>query len=323
MTEKSRAEGKQHSFFQFDPITFLSMLALMIIGVMFIYSSNVTSAASSGGTREYIAQIVWIVGAIVIYFLLQLGEYDRLERISYYIYAALIILLVVTLLWGKMVNGARSWLGIFGFGIQPSEFMKLGFIIALSSFYSNRRQSIDSLGSFLLGALFLLPPLILVMLQPDLGTSLVYFPLFLAVSYVAGVKKRYVFFLLFAGLFMVFFAVLPVWESKIMHEDLNVLRLFEERELILFTTTILLSTGGLAMIGFFVTKRFYFYWLSYGFSIAWSSLLGSFLFRIFLKDYQIMRLIVFLNPEVDPRGSGWNIIQSLTEIGKASCRERV
>ena len=69
------------------------------------------------------------------------------------------------------------------------------------------------------------------------------------------------------------------------------------------------------MIGFFVTKRFYFYWLSYGFSIAWSSLLGSFLFRIFLKDYQIMRLIVFLNPEVDPRGSGWNIIQSLTAVG--------
>ena len=59
MTDRSNGiEGRQSSFFQFDPVTFLSMVALMTVGVLFIYSSNVTSASASGDSREYIAQIV-------------------------------------------------------------------------------------------------------------------------------------------------------------------------------------------------------------------------------------------------------------------------
>ncbi len=317
MTHRSNGlEGRQSSFFQFDPVTFLSMVALMVIGVLFIYSSNVTSASSaSGESREYIAQIVWIASGIGIYFLLQLGEYERYGRFAYHVYGAVVLLLIVTLLWGKVVNGARSWLGLFGLGIQPSEFMKIAFILSLAAFYSERGKQIKDLATFVLGGLFLLLPVLLIMLQPDLGTTLVYFPIFLAVSFIAGTKKRYVFFLLFAGMLLILFAVLPVWESSIMRRDVIFFRLLEERELVLFSVGIFFATAALAMIGYHVTKRPYFYWLSYGFSILWSSLFGSFFFRIFLKEYQIMRLIVFLKPEIDPRGSGWNIIQSLTAVG--------
>ena len=110
----SKLERKQNTLFRFDFVTFLAMVALMIIGVLFIYSSNLTSAAASAKSREYIAQIVWIVSAIIIYFLVQMGEYERFGRWAYYLYAAVILLLVITLLWGETVNGARSWLGLFG-----------------------------------------------------------------------------------------------------------------------------------------------------------------------------------------------------------------
>ena len=311
----STLERKQNTLFRFDFVTFLAMVALMIIGVLFIYSSNLTSAAASAKSREYIAQIVWIVTAIIIYFLVQMGEYERFGRWAYYLYAAVILLLVITLLWGETVNGARSWLGLFGLGIQPSEFMKVAVILALASFFRSRMGLITRPSTFLIACAIMIPPMLLVILQPDLGTTLVYIPIFLAMSFVAGVRKRYVFFLLIAGFLVVLFSVLPVWETAIMRREINAFRILHERNLLLFTSGILFATAALAMAGTYVTKKGYFYWISYGFSILWTSLFGSFFFRIFLKDYQIMRLIVFLKPEVDPRGSGRNIIQSLTAAG--------
>lgn len=107
MTAKlSTSERTQRSIFQFDLIIFLAMLALMTIGILFIYSSNVTSAASAAKSREFIFQIVWIVGGLIIYFLLQTREYDYFDRISHYIYGLVILLLIITLLWGEVVNGA-------------------------------------------------------------------------------------------------------------------------------------------------------------------------------------------------------------------------
>ncbi len=311
----SGREGKQRTLFQFDLPSFLSMITLMVIGVLFIYSSNVTYSVESFHSRAYIHQIIWIAGGLIIYFLLQMGEYESYGRFAHYIYGGGILLLLITLLWGKTVNGARSWLGIFGFGIQPSEFMKVASILMLSSFYRQRKQEIGSLSTYVQGGAIILLPFFLVILQPDLGTSLVYIPIFLAVSYVAGTKKRYNLFLLLSGLLLVLFAVLPVMETFIIQREIGVFRIFKERELLVFTAGILFVVALLAILGFAMAKKRYFYWMAYGFSVLWTSLIGSFFFRIFLKDYQIMRLIVFLKPEVDPRGSGWNIIQSLTAVG--------
>jgi rod shape determining protein RodA len=78
---------------------------------------------------------------------------------------------------------------------------------------------------------------------------------------------------------------------------------------------LLLAIFTLAVIGFFTYKKKYFYWIAYGSAILAISLCASFAARKILKEYQIMRLIVFLDPNVDPRGSGWHIIQSVTAIG--------
>jgi rod shape determining protein RodA len=73
--------------------------------------------------------------------------------------------------------------------------------------------------------------------------------------------------------------------------------------------------AGIALFGFLRYRKRYFYWIIYAAAILMLSLGASFAARKALKDYQIMRLIVFLDPNVDPRGSGWNIIQSITAIG--------
>lgn len=302
------------SFLQFDPLILFCMLILMALGVMFIYSSGITSSGQVV-SEQYVSQLIWIVTALTVYVILQFLDYSLVRRWSLYIYLLVALLLIITLLFGKRVNGAKSWIGILGVGIQPSEFMKVALILLLASLFESRRHELYRLPVFLLGLGITLVPVGLVLIQPDMGTALVYFPIFLGVSFLAGVRKRYVFFMLGAGLLLVFLAVLPVWNSYIGNTELGLLNILEKGRLLYFTTGVMVAVTVLAVLGYWMTKRGYFYWIGYGFSLVWSSLFGSYFFRMFLEDYQIMRLIVFLKPEVDPQGSGWNIIQSLTAVG--------
>ena len=306
--------SKGSSIFEFDFIIFLAMIVLMSIGGLFIYSSGV-NAAGQIVSREYIFQLVWIGSALLIYFLLQLPSYTAVQKLSAQIYAVLLLLLVITLFFGRTVNGARSWLGLFGFGIQPSEFMKIGLIALLASFYQSRKKEIDKPSTFFLALLFTLVPMGLILLQPDMGTALVYIPLFWAVSFVAGVNRKYLLFLLFFGLLTVLFAVLPVWETYILQRQYRLLEIFHRSNLVYFTSAVLAVVALLAFIGARIAKRKYFLHIGIVFFIFSISLIGSYFLRAVLKDYQIMRLIVFIKPEVDPQGSGWNIIQSLTAVG--------
>jgi rod shape determining protein RodA len=311
-TTESMNRGR--SFLQFDPLILVAMVALMVLGVMFIYSSGVTSAGELV-SDQYISQIVWIATALLIYVVLQFVDYGLLRRWSVHLYVIVILMLIITLLFGKRVNGAKSWIGILGVGIQPSEFMKIALVLLLASFYEGRRGELHRLRVFLIGLLITLVPVGLILLQPDMGTALVFFPLFLGISFLAGIKKRYVFFMLIAGILLIFLAALPVWMAYIAQSELQALSILEDQPLLYFTSGVLFLVALLAALGYWLTRRRYFHWISYGFSILWSSLLGSYFFRIFLEDYQIMRLIVFLKPEVDPQGSGWNIIQSMTAVG--------
>jgi len=302
------------SIFEFDFLLFLPMLCLMCIGGLFIYSSGV-NAAGQLITREYVLQIIWITTALAIYILLQLPHYDTMQKLSIQIYVGLLLLLIITLLFGKTVKGARSWLGLFGFGIQPSEFMKIGLIIALASFFQHRKGEIGSMGTFLVAFLLTLLPMGLILLQPDMGTALVYIPLFLVISFIAGVNRKALLFLFLFGLLTVLFAVIPVWENYILQQKIRFLEIFRRSNLVFFTSATLSFVGLISFIGYrFAKRRFFLYFGSSGLLLS-LSLLSSYLFRIILKDYQIMRLIVFIKPEVDPQGSGWHIIQSLTAVG--------
>ncbi len=305
---------KIKSLFSFDIPIFLSSLMLMTFGLLFIYSSGITSTGKNV-SHEYILQSIWIISGLLIFFVVMFSDYLAIRRWTFYLYFFSLLLLAVTLVAGKKVNGARSWLGFFGFGIQPSEFAKIATMMALADYFEKHRKTIRNFRTFLKGLFLAGLPFLLVLAQPDMGTALVFLPIFFAIAFVAGIKKRYLFFLLFSGVVMVVLGVFPSWVKFFAHGDIGITRIFVSYAIIKIIFFSVLSVFVISFVGYFSTKKSYFYWITYWGTVVLTGLAGSIGVRLVLKEYQIMRLIVFLNPYIDPKGTGWNIIQSITAVG--------
>jgi rod shape determining protein RodA len=305
---------RSRSLFAFDVYILASTLSLIVIGILFIYSSGITSTGELFST-EYLRQIVWASSGLVLLLGLSFLDYSRLKGVSPYVYGTVLVMLALTLLFGRVVNGARSWIGIGNLGIQPSEFAKLATILVLARLLDQHRKSIDRLPTFLAGFLLVLAPVLLVMLQPDLGTALVFPPIYLLMAFAAGAKLRHVLYVVFLGVLTFVLAGLPAWETHIRQQNVPIVRLVSDPRITGLVLLSIASVAILALVGLFLMKRRYFYWIVYASSLAGGALAAAVASSRVLRQYQIMRLIVFLDPYVDPRGAGWNIIQSVTAVG--------
>ncbi|MFW6312304.1 MAG: rod shape-determining protein RodA [Spirochaetota bacterium] len=305
---------QERSVFGVDVLLILATIALMTIGVLFIYSSGVTSNGVSF-SREWLRQIIWVILGLVILASVAVFDYARLRDLSPYIYGTLIVVLIGTLLFGRVVNGARSWIGVGEFGVQPSEFMKIATILLLARFFEVRGRSLHEPLTFGLGMAIALVPMGLILLQPDLGTALVYLPVFLVMAYAAGARPRYILFILAVGVVTVVLTVLPAWEREIYEGSVPAIAILTDRRLLIIVSGSIAAVGALALAGLLIVKRRYFAWIIYGVGVFLTAIAASVIGRRVLRDYQVMRLIVFLEPNVDPRGAGWNIIQSVTAVG--------
>lgn len=302
------------SIFAVDLYLALSTIALVVVGVLFVFSSGVTATGQIVST-EYLRQIAWGVTGMAIMLAVTFVDYRLINRPATTLYWLVIAILIITLLFGRVVNGARSWIGIGNLGGQPSEFAKLGLTLMLARFYSVRPERTGTLRGFL-GALALtLVPVALVLAQPDLGSALVYFPIFIAISFVAGVDGRYIGFFLGVGVAVSLFTVLPVWEEFLAQRPVAIIAILTEPGAMLFLIGGLAAALAVTIIGLLVTRRTVFFWIAFVLSIILVSVPIAYVARSVLQDYQIMRLIVFIDPYVDPRGAGWNIIQSVTAVG--------
>lgn len=302
------------SILTFDAFLLVAAVALVTIGVLFIYSSGVTSAGESV-SREWLRQIFWAVSGLLILLSVSAVDYRRARDISLYAYGVLMLALLVTLAVGRVVNGARSWLGIGSFGVQPSEFAKIATILLLARYLESQGERISSLPRFLTAFLIALVPFGLIMLQPDLGTAVVFIPVFLVMAFVAGADLRHVFFIVLAGGLLVVFTVLPSWEHYIHGQEVPALAVLRDPRLLRLVLAGGVAILALSVAGYLAMRKSYFYWIAFA-ALAFSgALAGSSIGRSVLKDYQLMRLIVFMDPYVDPLGAGWNIIQSVTAVG--------
>jgi rod shape determining protein RodA len=155
----------------------------------------------------------------------------------------------------------------------------------------------------------------IILLQPDFGTALVFIPVLLVMTTIAGITAKYIAFLGICIGLTGFLMVVPLWQEYILRGEYPFLMIFSNIRFILILIAALTLVFLVALYGFFRFKRKYFFWVMYSSAILICSFGASFLATKVLKDYQIMRLIVFLDPNVDPRGSGWQIIQSITAIG--------
>lgn len=301
----------------FDFFLIISVLFLVFLGIMFIYSSGINSEGVLV-SKEYIKQIIWAGIGLVLMIVMTFTDYRRLTRYVPYLYAFLAFILIYTRIFGKYVNGARSWLGFGSFGIQPSEFCKIIYILFLAWYLSKsknenaRKRFLVALGIFLL-------PTGLILLQPDLGTAMVYIPIFLIMCFVADLPLRYIFMIFAGGMLAIIFAVLPIYQSEIARVNYKLINILVSEKLSLL---VIVTTGAISLIGllgkYFFPENKYFYWIAYFAGIVCVALILSKVARKVLKDYQIKRLIVFINPDSDPRGAGWNIIQSKIAIGSGN-----
>lgn len=232
---------------------FLILLVALIIvslGLLSIYSSTYQK---EGRLWQDIfkKQVLWIVFGLALFVLISNFSYRWLWDVTYVLYILMLIFLLLVFALGVVRLGAQRWLKIAWFNFQPSEFAKLIIVIFLSRYFSRKSAGDFSLlsGKFGIFQGLILPfmsvaiPIGLIIEQPDLGSGMMIFFLFLSFLYLTNVKLKYVFIFLFISLLPVPF----LWQ--------------------------------------------------------------------FLRDYQKERLLVFLNPNIDPLGAGYTIIQSKIAIG--------
>ncbi|MGI5172043.1 rod shape-determining protein RodA [Treponema sp. OMZ 840] len=301
-------------FFEiFDYVLLICVFLLVFIGILFVYSSGVNSEQISV-SKEYIKQIIFAGSGLVIMVFFAIFDYRKLQRFAPPAFAVLIFVLIYTIIFGRYVNGARSWLGIGNFGIQPSEFGKIIYIVFFA-WYLERSENTLPLKRFLISIAILGLPALLILLQPDMGTASVYFPICIAMLFAAGIPAAYLLFIILTGILTIVFTILPVWQESILQKNIAFLSIFSDNRLRLIVIATFAMIGLIGALGFLFYRNKYYYfitWFSGSFTLAFgASIVGN---KV-LKDYQIKRLIVFLDPYTDPLGSGWNIIQSKIAIG--------
>jgi rod shape determining protein RodA len=289
-------------------------LALTILGILSIYSSGLT-AEGVHVSNEYIKQIVWAVSGLLLLAIVSLIDYQRMKDYSFFFYLFFLLVIIYVRFFGHEVNGAKSWIGLFGeFGIQPSEFMKVATILFLAQYLSNseHQSSFRRLG---MSFVIILIPVLIIVLQSDMGTALVFFPIFLFMAFIAGLDRRYVIFILAAIIGTSALTILPLWEQYILKSPTTFLFVLYRAPYVFYLIAASALILALSAWGWFSFRKKYYFWIAYFSLLAAGALVASVFAHKALKEYQIMRLIVFLDPSIDPRGSGWNILQSITAIG--------
>ncbi len=234
--------GSGRAWGSFDVQLILYALALVVLGLLMAFTNSETNPLSPGSL--FVRGLMWLALATVTFVIVAAIDYRWLQSFAWGLYLVNIGLLLLTIAVGSGVGGVSRWVTIGPLQFQFSEVAKVLMAVVLSAWVASRP---DRLGSprTILGALLIAgPPLVLVLIQPDLGTSLVFGAITFGVLFLSGASLRWL-----GALILAFVAALP---------------------------------------------------------IIWTNV---------LRDYQKQRLVSFLDPEADPLGSGYQLLQSQIAVG--------
>ncbi|HAZ36925.1 MAG TPA: rod shape-determining protein RodA [Clostridiaceae bacterium] len=230
-------------FKEMDYSILFSMIAICILGIISIGSA--TNAFVEGGNpKTFITQILWLVLSCIIGFIVLLVDYNTIGDYYKVIYIFTNILLVLVLVAGSERNGAKSWLGIGTFGIQPSEFAKVSLIIGLAKILEGM-DNINTWKNMLKILIYVGIPMLLIKLEPDTGTNVIFLIIIAGMLFVAGLNAKI------------------IW-----------------------------GVIGTGLLGFFGAYKF-----------------GK------LQEHQMHRISVFLHPEMDRLGNGYNAYLAKIAVG--------
>jgi rod shape determining protein RodA len=265
------------------------VVALAAYGLATLYSAGQTDVPTLA-TTIWRRQVMWLaVGTLAALILFRVSP-RLLEWATPYVYGALVCLLLLTLLVGSgggTAASSRSWIGFGGVRLgQPAELAKLVAILMLARWLAMRRQGPATLRELAPACVIVGVPFVLVLLQPDLGSGLVFVAIMFAMLFWAGTKPALLFMLASPVIGLILAFSTGVWGAWIV---LLFGLLWWWRPYVWEGLTVMLANIGMGVIAVPFWKH--------------------------LAPYQQSRLLTFLNPEVDPRATGWHVIQSKVAIG--------
>jgi rod shape determining protein RodA len=334
--------------YNIDKVTIALFLIMIFLGWLNIYAAvyNEERAGLLNMSQRYGKQFIWILATLLLAIVVVSVDSRFYSLFAWVIYGFVILLLLLVLIFGTERNGAKSWFEIGGFSIQPSEFAKFATALALASFLSGGRHDLTKPSAFLQASALIVLPAILIVLQPDMGSSLVFFALFLVLFregmsiyvFVSGVLMIILFFLtlllnnLVLSLSLIGLAAAMVWfvtrKIRVAAMGLGVFAIIMG---LLYAIDILLikslGIGTVAFIAVIVSGLPYAYYIflkrAKPLLIIYVFLVGSFLFinsvgygfNNLLKSHQRERINIMLGFQSDPHGKGYNVNQSIISIG--------
>src|SRR5260370_30833666 len=176
------------SFRDFDWVLLGLVLLICVLGVVEIYSATFSTKFAG----VHIKQIYWVLGGVAMMFLVSLISYQALLDNVHWMYLISIGSLLAVLLFGKKYLGARRWIQMpGGQHFQPSEWVKLILILAMAKYFHDLRQREASLTDILKAALLGGIPMLMVLVQPDLGTALTYIPILVMGLFLGGIQFKH------------------------------------------------------------------------------------------------------------------------------------
>ena len=311
------------------------MIAACMLAVMSLLT--IYSASSSGTGRQDVVlkQAGWFVLGFFLIVVVTSIDYHIISALAYPFYGTVLLSLAAVLMFGEKIMGARRWIKLGSFSFQPSELAKIALILVLARYFSSKRKETFYLSDVFISAIFLALPVALIIKEPDLGMSVLLFPVYAAIVFVAGIHLKPVLkILFFRPLLLVLILGLGVsivykkpmegyWKmteqslmafkkdgmppevleplEKLLHKE------YTKEEKFLRDLELKIGKDTLAdyrpMIWEHTRSKFPL--ITFPFMFVWLN----------LEEYQRNRLIAFINPSSDPLGSGYHVIQSQIAIG--------
>lgn len=270
---------KDHFDFRTAGIT----LALTCIGIVSVYSATYDAKAS----EIFNKQLIWVAVGTAVFLVVAFLPYRVLQFISWPSYFLSIFLLVAVLIVGRKVSGSTSWFNLGSMRLQPAEFAKITTVLALATYLARSDVTLQKVKYLAIASGVVVLPLILILLQPDTGTAIIFPAMLLPLLFWAGASRFTLVAIIAppAAAFAALFGTTPFLIAVLVLGVL--LYLTKEHRIVAAVTFSVMVMVGISVQ--FIYER--------------------------LKPYQQKRIATFLDPNADPLGAGYNILQSKVAIG--------
>ncbi len=267
-------------------------LMLAIIGLVAVYSATqgpVSEFLPSHIQNNFAKQIIFVSLSFILVIGFQFFTPRTYMQLSYLFYGIGLFLMIATLFFGTEINGAKSWIRLGFFNLQSSEIMKIATILATAQYLTSRRDiSTENIRYALIAVAMILVPTVLVLLQNDTGTAIVFLALIPVILFWSGLPYGVSIYIISPAIIL--YLTVFDWKLGAIATLLISVLIFLVQKRVWLTVTSLI-TGIITVVGV---------------NLALTSI---------LKPHQISRIIAFTNPSYDPTGAGWNVIQAKTAIG--------